>query len=157
MVTFNFYFYDLPSSFGHPTRIRRGLGASDGPGGRYATYFHALAMSIAKDNAEETVAMIQGVERGQLPMYEFGDCGWSIRVTRQKVTFENEDYDHLDNEELGTFAFAEFKWVVMAWWEFLLLPDLPGGSQYMFTLPIDTPCMLDKPDSLLSSIVGAGH
>jgi hypothetical protein len=157
MVAFNFYFYDLPSSFGHPTRIRRGLGASDGPSGRYATYFHALAMSITKDNAEETVAAILEVERGQLPLHEFGADGWIIHVTQRGVVFENEDYEDINNEELGAFTFAELKWVLMAWWEFLLLPDLSGGSQYTFTLPIDTPCLLDKPDSLLNPVVGAGH
>lgn len=151
MVTFNFYFYDLPNAFGHPTRIRRGLGASDGPGGRYAMYFHALAMSIAKDNIEEIVAAILKVERGQLLMYEFGAGGWIIHVTQQGVSFENEDYDDLNNKELGDFLFAEFKWVLMAWWEFLLLPELPSGTQYTFALPVDIPCLLEKPDGLLSA------
>lgn len=156
MVAFNFYFYDLPSAFGHPTRIVRDLGASDGPSGRYAMYFHALAMSVVKDNVEEIVTAILKVERGQLPMHEFGDVGWVIRVTQQEVSFEHEVYDDLGNETHGAFTFAEFKWVLMAWWEFLLLPDLPGGARYTFTLPADTPCLLEKPDSLLSPVVEAG-
>lgn len=153
MISFNFYFYDLPSSFGHPTRIRKGLSASDGPNGRYAMYFHALAMSVDEDNVSETVAAILDVERGTLPMYELGSCGWTIHVTQQKVHIENEDYDELSNEGLGTFPFAEFKWVLMAWWEFLLLPDLAGGTRFTFALPLDSQCRLEKPDGLLSPIV----
>lgn len=152
MVAFNFYFYELPSSFGHAARIRRGLGASDGPDGRYATYFHALVMSIDKENAEETVAAILEVERGQLSIYEFGDCGWVVRVTQYAVFMENDDYKGLNGQSLGSFPFAEFKWVLMAWWEFLSIPDLPGGRQYTFTLPVDTPCLLDVPDGLLNPV-----
>jgi hypothetical protein len=153
MVAFNFYFYDLPSAFGHPTQIRRGLSASDAPSGRYATFFHALAMTVTKDNVEETVTAILKVERDKLPMHEFGAGGWAIRVTQREVSFENEDYEDLSNETLCAFTFAEFKWVLMAWWEFLLLPNLPGGTRYTFTLPVNTPCLLEKPDSLLSQVL----
>ena len=154
MIVFNFYFYELPNSFGHPVRIRRGIGVSDGPGGRYATYFHALAMSISKENAEEIVAAILKVERGHLPKYEFGVCGWVVHVDQHGVVFESEDYEDLNGEGLGSFTFAEFKWVLMAWWEFLLLPDLYDDPQYSFALPVDTPCLLDKPDSLLKPVRG---
>lgn len=149
MIVFNFYYYELPSAFGHSNKIRRGIGASDGPDGAYAFYFHSLAMSITKENVEEVANAIFAVECGRILDYNFGDGGWFINVIKDKVVIDNENYENSPNGGKGVFSFDEFKWVFMAWWEFILLPDLPAGNRYNFALPKNLPCTLGRPSNLL--------
>lgn len=106
-------------------------------------------MSITRENSGDTASAILEVERGERDGYEFGDGGWNVQVTKNGVTFCNDDYIDPNDEKHGYFAFSEFKWALMAWWEFLLLPDMPSGSQYSFVLPTGIPCALERPDRLL--------
>jgi hypothetical protein len=149
MISFTFYFYDLPSHFGHPLRIRKGISASDGPNGRYSNYFHSLATILTNDNIAKEAEAILNIERGAMFAHEIADCGWVITVNSREVEFQSDDYEYLNNGDSNIFTFTEFKWIFMAWWEFLLMPDQAGGVKYKFTLPIGSSCSLERPDKLL--------
>lgn len=149
-IIFNLYSYAIPSTFDNVVRIGFGLSASDAPSGKYNKYFHAISLSATPTNIEELWENVRLVEEGITSEYIFGDCGWAIRVTKDRVRFESDDFEELNNEEINSFKYSEFKWVFMAWWEFLLTPEISGNEHYAFNLPFNIECKLQRPGGLLS-------
>lgn len=135
-MNFNFYFFEVPSAFGHPTRVRRGISAADGPEGRYNTYFHALAMEIDKENISSALAAVNSIIKGECKEYSLGGGAWVIHIRPTVVEFESSNCDELNTGENNILPVKEFKWVLAAWSEFLDIPDQAGGTQYEFTLPV---------------------
>ncbi|QQP98187.1 hypothetical protein [Lysobacter enzymogenes] len=144
------YSYAIPSEFDNAVRIGLGLSASDAPGGRYNKYFHAISLSATPTNIEDLWINIHQVEEGIASEYIFGDYGWALHVTRDRVRFENDDFEEINNREDSSFEYPEFKWAFMAWWEFLLTPEISENEHYAFNLPLNTICKLQRPGGLLS-------
>jgi hypothetical protein len=110
-------------------------------------------MSIDGDNIKEVVGAVSKVEQGLLPSYEFGAGGWVVLITREKATFVNEDYAGVG----GVFSLNDFKWVLKAWWEFLLIPEVgvDVNTRYEFSLPERSTCILKELDGGLLKVARA--
>ncbi|WP_139794310.1 hypothetical protein [Chromobacterium violaceum] len=148
-MVFNFYFFEVPSAFGHATRIKRGIGASDGPNGRYNVYFHSLAMEFSQDSMDVAMEAVDAIAKGECRECELGSGAWLIHVKPTVVEFESADFDELNDGERNVFPFSEFKWALAAWREFLKIPDQSGGVRYEFFLPNDDALDIKSVSSLL--------
>jgi hypothetical protein len=150
-MKFTFYFYELPSAFGHPARIEAEIKADDGPNGRYDTFFHALATEVHRENIDAIVSGTKAVLLERSGEYWFGGGAWTCHVCNESIAFESEFDETLNGDANNVFALSEFFWVLLAWREFLNLEARNVKIEYEFKLPVDLlPNLSDLPVGIIT-------
>lgn len=137
-MKFTFSTYVAPAAYGHPERTCRTLSAADGVHRRYSACFYALLTEVFEDSVDQALDMVEQIEERKLPSTFIGGNVWEIEIRHENVEFISDVEPGIVDGVQNVFSFNEFKWVLLAWREFLKMKNFNPAS-YEFIVPNTLP------------------
>ena len=87
--------------------------------------------------ADEVLADIEKLEKGDIDSYETGGNGFCHSLTREKVTFEHSIFGECPDWPLWSCTLAQYKAALQGWRKFIEMPK-SIDTQLIIELPDDT-------------------
>lgn len=135
---FVFYFYEVKNSWGSSNVVSRGLRVENDDHGRYGRYFLSLWFEMPDvAYVSHVLAQLYSLESQELPeICVFGD-EWDVYIKLDCVTFVSNQFDGWNDGVNNVFSYAEFKVILVAWYNFLSIPIGSIAYEYIFFVPVE--------------------